>query len=106
MNGRSHACGIDEAGRTIHVGDFAAQVERTLHNIASLLAQQGATFEHLASGVVYVKRPGDAPVLRSICRQRGFDGFPCALVEAPLCRPELLREAEAVAMLPLVSAGA
>jgi enamine deaminase RidA (YjgF/YER057c/UK114 family) len=71
-----------------------------LHNIAALLAGQGATFTDLVSGVVYLKRPGDAPVLRALCRQRGFDGFPCALVEAPLCRPELLCEAEAVAMLP------
>ena len=102
----SGTASIDEAGRTVHRGDFAAQVDRMLHNIATLLAQQGATFENLVSGVTYLKHPSDAPVLRSICRQRGFDGFPCALVEAPLCRPELLCEAEVVAMLPLATAGA
>ena len=96
----SGTASIDEAGRTVHLGDAAAQGERMLHNIATLLAGQGATFADLVSGVVYLKRPGDAPVLRALCRQRGFDGFPCALVEAPLCRPELLCEAEAVAMLP------
>ena len=52
-----------------------------------------------ASGALYLKRHGDAPVLGALRRQRGFDGFPYALVEAPLCRPELLCEAEAVAML-------
>jgi hypothetical protein len=77
-----------------------------LDNIASLLARQGATFADLVSGVVYLKRAGDAPVLRDLCRHRGFDVFPCALVEAPLCRPELLCEAEAVAMLPLKPAAA
>lgn len=97
----SGTASIDEAGRTVHVGNFEAQVDRMLDNIASLLAQQGATFEHLVSGVTYLKNPGDAPVLRSMCQERGFDGFPCALVEASLCRPELLCEAEAVAMLPL-----
>ena len=97
----SGTASIDEAGRTVHVGDFAAQVERMLHNIATLLAEQGATFDDLVSGVTYLKHPGDAPVLRAMCRQRGFDGFPCAMVEAPLCRPELLCETEAVAMLPL-----
>jgi enamine deaminase RidA (YjgF/YER057c/UK114 family) len=76
-----------------------------LHNIASLLAQQGATFANLVSGVGYLKNAQDAPVLRSIFRQRGFAGFPCALVEAPLCRPELLCEAEAVAVLPPATAG-
>ncbi len=102
----SGTASIDEAGRTAHVGDFAAQVDRMLDNIASLLARQGASFERLVSGVAYVRNPSDAPVLRSICRQRGFDGFPCALVEAPLCRPELLCEAEALALLPLPTAGA
>jgi hypothetical protein len=71
-----------------------------------LLAQQGAGFAHLVSGVAYLKNPSDAPVLRSMCQERGFTGFPCALVEAPLCRPELLCEAEAVALLPLPAAAA
>jgi len=97
----SGTASIDEAGRTVHVGDVAAQVDRMLHNIETLLAGQGASVADLVSGVAYVKHPADAPLLRSICRQRGFDGFPCALVEAPLCRPELLCEAEVVAMLPL-----
>ena len=101
----SGTASIDEAGRTVHVGNFAAQVDRMLDNIASLLAQQGATFENLVSGVTYLRNPSDAPLLRSMCHQRGFDGFPCALVEASLCRPELLCEAEAVAMLPLATAG-
>jgi len=102
----SGTASIDEAGRTVHAGDFEAQVDRMLRNISSLLAGQGATFEHLVSGVTYLKDPTDAPVLRAICRNRGFDGFPCALVEAPLCRPDLLCEAEAMAMLPLAAAGA
>jgi enamine deaminase RidA (YjgF/YER057c/UK114 family) len=102
----SGTASVDEAGRTVHVGDFEAQVDRMLHNIASLLDQQGATFGSLVSGVTYLKNPSDAPVLRAMCRARGFDGFPCALVEAPLCRPELLCEAEAIAILPLAPAGA
>jgi enamine deaminase RidA (YjgF/YER057c/UK114 family) len=102
----SGTASIDEAGRSAHVGNFEGQVDRMLHNIASLLAQQGATFGNLASGVTYLKNPNDAPVLRSMLQKRGFDGFPCALVEAPLCRPELLCEAEVVAILPPATVGA
>jgi enamine deaminase RidA (YjgF/YER057c/UK114 family) len=101
----SGTASIDDAGRTVHAGNFEAQVDRMLDNIESLLAQQGATFGKLASGVTYLKTPSDAPVLRSRFRQRGFDGFPCALVQAPLCRPDLLCETEAVAILPLGTAG-
>jgi len=102
----SGTASIDDAGRTVHVGNFEAQADRMLHNIAALLAQQGATFANVVSGVTYLKNPSDVPVLRSVFRERGFDGFPCALLEAPLCRSDLLCEAEAVAMLPRATAGA
>jgi len=98
----SGTASIDEAGRTVHVGDFPAQVDRMLHNIECLLAAQEAAFVNVVSAVTYLKRPSDAPLLRKIFKSRGFDGFPCALVEAPLCRPELLCETELVAVLPLV----
>ncbi len=32
--------------------------------------------------------------------EHGFEGFPCTLVEAPICRPDLLCETEALAVLP------
>jgi enamine deaminase RidA (YjgF/YER057c/UK114 family) len=102
----SGTASVDEAGRTAHVGDFEAQAQRMLHNVASLLARQGATFDDLVSGVTYLKNRRDARLLRSMFRTYGFGGFPCALVEAPLCRAELLCETEVVAMLPRAAEGA
>jgi enamine deaminase RidA (YjgF/YER057c/UK114 family) len=102
----SGTASVDEAGRTVHAGDFPAQVDRMLHNIGSLLDQQDATFGNLVSGVTYLQHASDAPALRAMLRARGFDGFPCAVVQAPLCRPDLLCETEAVAILPLTTAGA
>ena len=96
----SGTASIDEAGRTVHVGDFAAQAERMLDNIESLLEGHGAARADLASGVTYLKRASDAAALRALYRRRGFDAFPCAIVEAGLCRPELLCETEVVAVLP------
>ncbi len=97
----SGTASIDEAGRTVHAGDFDAQAERMLHNISTLLAGQGATFADLASAITYLKRPEDAAALQAIFQRRGFQGFPSAVVHAPLCRPELLCEAEAVTILPV-----
>jgi enamine deaminase RidA (YjgF/YER057c/UK114 family) len=96
----SGTASIDEQGRTAHVSDVAAQAERMLHNIATLLAQQNAGFSDLVSAVTYLKHLRDAAALRTVCKARGFQGFPWAVVEAPLCRPELLCETEAVALLP------
>lgn len=97
----SGTASIDENGKSVHFGDFHAQAGRMLRNILTLLEKQGAGFGDLVSGVTYLKRAADEPALREIFRERGFEGFPCAIVEAPLCRPELLCETEAVAILPL-----
>ena len=102
----SGTASIDEGGRTVHAGDLEAQVGRMLDNVDSLLARQGATFADLICGVTSLKHPGDSRVLRSICERRGFTGFPCAVVEAALCRRDLLCETEAVAMLPPQAPGA
>jgi hypothetical protein len=77
-----------------------------LHNIATLLGGQSASFEHVTSAVAYVRRAEDAATLTSIRRERGFVGFPCVVVATPLCRPELLCEIEAEAVLPLAGPGA
>lgn len=102
----SGTASLDDAGCTVHVGDFAAQADRMLHNIATLLAGQGASFADVVSGVTYLRHAGDAAWLRSIYRSHGFEGFPHVLVEAPLCRRELLCEAEVLALLPLTTATA
>jgi enamine deaminase RidA (YjgF/YER057c/UK114 family) len=97
----SGTASIDEAGRTVHLGDVGAQAQRMLLNISSLLEAQGASYRDVVCAVTYVKNAGDAPLLRTIFRENGFEGFPCTLVEAPICRPDLLCETEAVAVLPL-----
>jgi len=96
----SGTASIDEAGGTAHPGDFEAQVDRMLVNIAALLEGQGARFGDVVSAVTYLKRPGDARRLREKLHEAGFEGFPNVLVVAPICRPELLCEAEALAILP------
>ena len=95
----SGTASIDEAGRTAHPGDFEAQADRMLVNVAALLEGQGASFADVVSAVTYVKHPADAERLREMLREAGFDGFPNALVTAPICRPELLCETEALAIL-------
>ncbi|MEZ4282888.1 MAG: RidA family protein, partial [Myxococcota bacterium] len=96
----SGTASIDEAGQTAHAGDFDAQAERMLRNVAALLEAQGAGFADVVSAVTYLKRPADAERLREKLRDRGYDGFPNVLVAAPICRPELLCETEALAILP------
>jgi enamine deaminase RidA (YjgF/YER057c/UK114 family) len=102
----SGTASVDEAGRTVHAGNFAAQADRMLDNVASLLAQQEAAFGDLAAGVAYIRDASDASLLRAKFAQRGLGDFPCAIVQAALCRRDLLCEMEAVAVLPPAAAAA
>jgi enamine deaminase RidA (YjgF/YER057c/UK114 family) len=95
----SGTASIDEYGRTAHPGDIDAQADRMLVNIAALLARQGAGFGDVASAITYLKHPADAGRLREKLRAAGFEGFPHALVAAPICRPDLLCETEALAVV-------
>jgi enamine deaminase RidA (YjgF/YER057c/UK114 family) len=96
----SGTASIDEAGRTAHPGDFEAQADRMLVNVAALLEGQGASFRDVVSAVTYLKRPADAGRLREKLHEAGFEGFPNVLVAAPICRPDFLCETEALAVLP------
>jgi enamine deaminase RidA (YjgF/YER057c/UK114 family) len=95
----SGTASIDEHGRTAHAGDFEAQADRMLRNVAALLDGQGANFGDVVSAVTYLKHPADAACLRNKLHEAGFEGFPHALVAAPICRPELLCETEALAVV-------
>lgn len=99
----SGTASVDEQGRTAHPGDFDAQADRMLRNIAALLERQGANFDDVVSAITYLKHPGDAGRLRRKLRDAGFAGFPHALVVADICRPDLLCETEALAVLPIGS---
>ena len=96
----SGTASVDESGRTAHVGRFEAQADRMLVNVAALLEGQGATFGDVVSAVTYLKHPADAKRLREKFHAAGFEGFPNVLVEARVCRPDLLCETEVLAVLP------
>jgi len=96
----SGTASLDESGRTVHLDDFNAQADRMLVNVAALLEEQGAGFGDVVSAITYLKHPGDAARLRQKFHEAGYEGFPNVLVEAPVCRPELLCETEALAVLP------
>ena len=51
----SGTASIDEQGRSIHIGDFRAQMQRTLNNITGLLASEGATWHDIVRTTCYLR---------------------------------------------------
>lgn len=104
----SGTASIDDAGNTVHVGDFRAQCRRTYENITGLLESEGASWHDIVRTSCY---------LRDIDRdyaefneertrffaEQGLDPLPASTgIEAKLCRPDLLVEMEAIAMFKKV----
>jgi enamine deaminase RidA (YjgF/YER057c/UK114 family) len=100
----SGTASIDEFGKSVHVGDFRAQLRRTFSNITALLEAEGATWHDIARTTCYLRdidRDYDAfnEERMAFYRSHGLNPLPASTgIQAILCRPELLIEIEAIAI--------
>jgi enamine deaminase RidA (YjgF/YER057c/UK114 family) len=107
----SGTASIDEQGRTVHVGDLRAQTRRTFKNITELLAAEGATWKDIVRTTCYLrdidrdyKEFNEERTL--FYKEQGLSPLPASTgIQAKLCRPDLLVEIEAIAILPRTGAG-
>jgi enamine deaminase RidA (YjgF/YER057c/UK114 family) len=100
----SGTASIDEYGRSVHIGDFPAQLRRTFDNITGLLNSEGATWRDIVRTSCYLRDiERDYDVFNAgrtaFFKEHGLDPLPASTgIQAILCRPELLIEIEAIAM--------
>ena len=86
------------------IGDFRAQMRRTLANITALLESEGCTWHDIVRTSCYlrdIERDYDAfnEERTAFFKEQGLDPVPASTgIQAILCRPELLVEIEAIAM--------
>ena len=76
-----------------HPGDLPAQLAETLANLEALLAAAGmpAGFDTHSPLKAYIRRPGDARIVRDFFRQH-LPAVPALLLRGEVCRRELLVE--------------
>jgi 2-iminobutanoate/2-iminopropanoate deaminase len=100
----SGTASIDESGRSVHIGDFRAQLRRTYRNITGLLESEGATWHDIVRTTCYlrdIERDYEAfnEERTAFFQEQRLDPVPASTgIQAILCRPELLIEIEAIAM--------
>jgi enamine deaminase RidA (YjgF/YER057c/UK114 family) len=88
----------------VHIGDFRAQMRRTLANISGLLASEGASWHDVVRTTCYLRDiERDYAAFNeertAFYKEQGLDPLPASTgIQAILCRPELLVEIEAIAM--------
>ena len=100
----SGTASIDEQGKSVHIGDFRAQMRRTLENITGLLKSEGCTWHDIVRTSCYLRDiDRDYEIFNeertAFFAEQGLDPLPASTgIQAKLCRPELLVEIEAIAM--------
>lgn len=101
----SGTASINERGETVHTGDLRAQLRRTFHNIQGLLAAEGATWKDVVRTTCYLRDIdrdyADFNAERNaFYKEQLLDPLPASTcIQAKLCRPDLLVEIEAIAIL-------
>lgn len=108
----SGTASIDEQGKSVHLGDFRSQMQRTLKNIAGLLESEGASWHDVVRTTCYLRDIArDYEIFNeertASYQQIGLDPLPASTdIQVVLCRPELLVEIEAVAVFRVQSPAA
>ncbi len=101
----SGTASIDDAGRTLHPGDFRAQLWRTYRNLTRLLEAEGASWSDIVRTSCYlrdIERDYDVfnEVRTLFFRCMALDPLPASTgIQARLCRSDLLIEIEAFAVV-------
>ncbi|MCP4593935.1 MAG: RidA family protein [bacterium] len=101
----SGTASVNEAGDSIHPGDVTAQTRRALTNIAGLLEAEGADWHDIVRTTCYLADFRDYDPFNearnAYFTEQELVPLPASTcIEARICRPELLVEIEAIAIIP------
>jgi enamine deaminase RidA (YjgF/YER057c/UK114 family) len=90
----SGTASIDEQGKTIFIGDTAAQVRQTMEIVQAILQSREMDWGDVTRSLVYFKHGVDAPLFEKYRQENGVPAFPAITVENDICRDDLLFEIE------------
>ena len=96
----SGTASINNKGEIVHPFDVENQTDRTFENVRVLLAEAGATMEHVAHMIVYLRDIADYAVVNRYVVQH-YPDVPSVMLWAPVCRPGWLVEVECMAIVPI-----
>jgi enamine deaminase RidA (YjgF/YER057c/UK114 family) len=89
-------------GKTVGVGDPAAQADQAMRNVKQLLEEAGSKLDHITKITVYITdRAYREPVYQTIGKWlKGV--YPCStgLIVNGLARPEWVMEIDVIAVIP------
>jgi len=97
----SGTASIEPAGRTVHVGNAAGQIEKTMEVVHALLAAAGMDWSNTSRAIAYFRNTDDISHWHDYCRNRQLPPLPVILMPSVICRDDLLFELELDAVAEL-----
>ena len=95
----SGTASIDDAGNTVYKGDMRSQILKTFEVVDALISTEGAALNHIVKSTVFLKNRNDLDIYLKTLDETGVKNFPAVLVQADVCRHDLLFELDAVAVM-------
>lgn len=90
----SGTASIEASGDTVHVGDAAKQIEKTMEVVEAMLERNGMRLEETVRAIGYFRHREHIPLWEEYCRGRDLGPMPIILTECEVCRANLLFEIE------------
>ena len=90
----SGTASIAPGGKTSHVGNVEAQIDRTMEVVEGILTSQRMSLADTSRAIAYFKSAKDAAVFSKWLKRRGVKDLPLLNVCCDICRPDLLFELE------------
>ncbi|MBN1782778.1 hypothetical protein JW948_16700 [bacterium] len=95
----SGTASIDEEGNTVYKNDTRAQILKTFEVIDALIGREHAALSDIAKATVFLKNARDHELYLKTLDECGLPDLPAVVVQADVCRDDLLFELDAVATL-------
>ena len=90
----SGTASIDADGHTVFIGDINAQVKHTMRVVEAILTSRGQSFADVTRAIAYFKDPEHVKAFTAYCAEQSVPAMPLLMVQAILCRDDLLFEIE------------
>jgi enamine deaminase RidA (YjgF/YER057c/UK114 family) len=90
----SGTASIARDGKTEHIGDARAQIERSMQVASAILESRRMTFADTVFATAFFKHPADAPLFADWLARHGQQSMPVVSTCCNICRDNLLFEIE------------
>ena len=90
----SGTASIAPDGTSAHLDDVLAQIRLTMEVVEAILKSRAMNWSNTVRAIAYFRHSKDLSLLEPYCQERGITDLPVTLVQATVCRDDLLFELE------------